>query len=173
MTALSGYGLAVTLPSGWDGRIYRRTKGLVSGASLSDGTATSGSAGGQAGTSFRPPVVLQAANVPIPATAGDFGGGAVEQVGPGGIVAVLFEYPGSAGTALFRSQGIPRNLKPRDFDRATLQRAIAGHVGVQRFFTESGRAFCLYAVLGDQPDRTPLVAAVNDLLGTVVLQPAP
>ena len=50
--------------------------------------------------------------------------------------------------AVHEQSGIPRALSPDDFSPGVLQRAIRGQAGVQRFFHEPGRAFCLYVVLG-------------------------
>jgi hypothetical protein len=156
--SLTAYGISVNVPSGWDGRIYRRPPQPVQIASASV-------------TQMVSPAVMHAANFALPADPGDFGGGAVEQLGPGNILLVLIEYPGSSGQTLFRARGIPIPLAAKDFDPAQLQRPRPGHVGLQRFFQTSGRAFCLYCVLFDQADRTPLVNAANGVLATVVVSP--
>jgi hypothetical protein len=83
---------------------------------------------------------------------------------------VLFEYgPESVGTALFSEEGMPRSVRPDDFSRDALQHAVTGQSGMQRFFTEKGRAFCLYVVLGSHLDRPELVTKVNAVLQTVVI----
>ena len=80
---------------------------------------------------------------------------------------VLFDYGQSAiGSALFASEGLPA-IEVRDFDRDILQKSIPGQSGVQRFFTISGRAFCLYVVVGSHIDRAEILPAVNALLETV------
>jgi len=48
-----------------------------------------------------------------------------------------------------------------EFAPNQLQVARPGHLGVQRFFTESGRPFCLYAVVS--PARQRLERLVGDL----------
>jgi hypothetical protein len=53
-----------------------------------------------------------------------------------------------------------------------LQRTIAGQSGVQRFFTEAGRAFCLYVVVGAHVNRHRAVVAVNHLLAGVQIDAA-
>ncbi len=104
----------------------------------------------------------------MPAQRGSFGSGATEVMNTDDILIVLFEYgPDSVGTALFDHQGMPRSLTANDFDRDALQHALPGQSGAQRFFTESGRAFCLYVVLGSHIDRNELVPRVNQVLATV------
>jgi hypothetical protein len=84
------------------------------------------------------------------------------------ILIVLFEYgDDSVGTALFAHEGMPRRLEPDEFDRDALQRPLPGQSGLQRFFTERGRAFCLYVVLGSHIDRNELVPRVNGVLATI------
>jgi len=83
---------------------------------------------------------------------------------------VLFEYgPESVGTPLFSEVGMPRSVRPDDFSRDALQHAVTGQSGMQRFFTEKSRTFCLYVVLGSHLDRPELVTKVNSVLQTVVI----
>jgi hypothetical protein len=103
---------------------------------------------------------------------GDFASGAVDKLGNDDVFVVLFEYdPSSAGTALFRSEGIPRTLAPDDFSPNVMQRAIRGQAGVQRFFHDQGRAFCLYVVIGSFARRRELVKKVNAVLATLTIEP--
>jgi hypothetical protein len=89
------------------------------------------------------------------------------------ILVVLLEYhPDSAGTALFRRAGMPRVLTTDDFSPTTLQRLVPGQCGAQLFFNESGRAFCLYVVLGAFGRRVMLVPQVNELLATLGIDAA-
>ena len=84
-----------------------------------------------------------------PAGVGDFASGAVDKLGNDDIFIVLFEYdPASVDTPLFKSAGLPRTLTADDFSPNVMQRAIRGQAGVQKFFHDQGRAFCLYVVIG-------------------------
>src|SRR5581483_5686055 len=88
------------------------------------------------------------------------------------IFAVIFEYgPESAGRALFARAGMPRALAPSDFRPYALRRGLPGQAGSQWFFTEAGRPFTLYVVLGSHSRRTELVPRVNDLLGRMAFAP--
>jgi hypothetical protein len=88
------------------------------------------------------------------------------------VLVVLFEFdPSSVGTPLFARRGMPRTLRPTDFDETTLRRGIRGQAGYQEFFEEAGRAFCLYVVLGASAARTTLVPLVNRVLATVRIGP--
>jgi hypothetical protein len=146
---LAGFGIALDLPVGWEGAVYRRP------------AAT--------GETTNP--VLHAANFALPPRRGDFGLGAVERMGPSDVLVVLFEYDADATrSALFSRQGRPLPQAP-DFSPRKLQRTLAGQSGCQYFFSEGGRAFCLYVVLGSHAQRGRLVPAVASLLGRLALSP--
>jgi len=117
--------------------------------------------------------VGQFATFPIPDNIGDFGSGAVTLMGPDDVFATLFEYgPESLGTALFSSQGRPSFFSPDDFSPVRLRRGIVGQSGTQRFFTEGGRPFSFYAVLGSHVRRNSLVPSVNELISSLSISPA-
>ena len=83
----------------------------------------------------------------------------------------IFEFdPASAGKVLFAAAR-PDRLHPDDFSTSTLQRLIPGQSGVQRFFSDGGRAFCLYVVLGSHASRRALVEEVNQVLATLEVDP--
>ena len=143
------HGLALELPRGWDARIYRR-------------------AAEEAGATSR--AILHAASFALPEEREDFGGGAVELMRESDVLVMLVEYdPEAAATALFARQGMPRELPPSAFAGNGLQRALPGQAGAQVFFSEAGRAFCLYVVIGSAARRMDLAARVNALLATVQL----
>lgn len=151
MTRLSRAGVSIDVPSGWEGDIKGGGHRL-----LADGA--------------REPTVLQVASFPMPAERGSFGSGAVELMGNRDIFITLFEYgPENPGAALFANP-VPRVVHPGDFARNALQIGAAGQSGLQYFFTHSGRAFCLYIVLGSHVDRNGLVAQVNSVLATLDIQ---
>jgi hypothetical protein len=88
-------------------------------------------------------------------------------------IIVLKEFdPREAGSPLFASVGMPRVLEPDWFGPATLQRTSPGQAGLQRFFQEGGRAFCIYVVLGGYARRDDVVPAVNSVLATIRIDPA-
>lgn len=98
--------------------------------------------------------------------------GAVALMGPDDVFATLFEYgPESLGTALFSPQGWPNSFGPGDFSPARLRRGIPGQSGAQRFFTEEGRPFSFYAVLGSHVRRGVLVPRVNALVSSLEISP--
>jgi hypothetical protein len=53
-----------------------------------------------------------------------------------------------------------------------LRRGLPGQSGTQWFFTEAGRPFTFYAVLGSHLLRNALVPKVNQLLGPLSIAPA-
>lgn len=158
MALLSGHGIDVDLPVGWDGRLYRREP--LRGP-LAQG-------GHQAATTH---AVLHAANFPLPNERGDFGSGAVERMGRQDVLVVLVEMgPESVGTPLFDVAGLPRQLSPQDFSPDRLQRTMPGQAGTQVFFSSRDRAFCLYVVLGG-PEAGPLMPMVNSVLQSLRIGP--
>jgi hypothetical protein len=163
---LNGQGVTVDLPSGWDGRIFRRPQ---QGESTTAETADSGSPAPSGAATH---AVVHLASVALPSTVGDFGSGAVERLGARDVFVVLFEYdPSSAGTKLFGRQGLPHALDASAFSTNVLQRRLRGQAGTQVFFTEAGRPFTLYVVLGSYDNRTELVPAVNRVLETIQVKP--
>jgi hypothetical protein len=147
---IQAHGIAAQLPRGFEGRIFVRP--------------------GSVGVSYP---VGQFATFPIPDDIGDFGSGAVTLMGPNDVFATLFEYgPESIGTALFSPQGRPVPLTPDDFSPVRLRRGIPGQSGTQRFFTEGGRPFSFYAVLGSHIRRNSLVPSVNQLISSLLISPA-
>jgi hypothetical protein len=156
---LSAHGIEVDLPTGWEGRIYKRPGG--------DPT-------------------LHAANFALPANDGDFGSSATAKMPRGGSFVVLTEYrPGEGlepGRGLFAAEDIPLPLDLRRFDPRTLHIGRKGQAGFQHFFTSRGRPFCLYAVIdtgtaagGFKASASAATAAkrqvsgINSVLGTVAI----
>ena len=164
MGELNAHGVAVDVPAGWDGRIFRRPEqGDVTTSDADEPTAPPGA---------RTHSVTHIASVALPADIADFGSDAVKQLGPDDALVVLFEYDEqSAGTALFAAQGIPRPLDPDGFSPAALQRTLPGQAGAQLFFNEGGRAFSLYVVLGAFDNRHEVVPNVNTVLETMRIEP--
>lgn len=109
--------------------------------------------------------VMHLGNFALPPDRGDFGSGAVDVMTAQHALIVLLEYgPECVGTALFRPRGLPEALRPADFSPNALQRQLPRQAGHQRFFTEAGRAFCLFVVLGAQANAPTLCAKTNAVL---------
>jgi hypothetical protein len=166
VTELAAHGIEVALPTGWEGRLFRRPR---------DGEVAAADAhieGVPAAPLETTNAVLHASTIAVPPGVGDFASGAVDKLGPDDVFVVLFEYdPSSADTALFRNKGIPRPLTADDFSPNVMQRAIRGMAGAQKFFNDQGRAFCLYVVIGSFVRRQQLVKRVNDVLATLTVDP--
>ncbi|MGI9606983.1 MAG: hypothetical protein ACR2P0_12665 [Acidimicrobiales bacterium] len=164
MTPLNGGGVTVGLPSGWEGEIFNRAP-VVDGRSLQSEGAGAGS--GEVARN-----VMHLANFALPAERGDFGSGAVELMNSGAVMVILFEHgPESVDTPLFARSGIP-TLDPSEFHPQQMQRTLSGQSGRQIFFNASGRAFCLYVVLGSHRQRSVLVPLVNQVLASLVIDQA-
>jgi len=140
---LSAQGLAVGLPSGWEGRIQKRA---VTAARETTHA------------------VVHLANFALPERRDDFGGGVTPAMRSPDVFVVLFEYGReSVGTPLFSAQGVPR-VDTTMFDSKRLQRPLPGQLGCQRFFTANGRAFCLYVVAGSRAYLPRIISEVNTVL---------
>lgn len=149
MTRLGRAGVSVDVPAGWEGDISGGGFQLLA-------------------DDAREPTVLHLASFPLPAERGSFGAGAVEVMRNQDVFITLFEYaPESVGTPLFANAGVPRSVASGDFSRDALQFGISGQTGLQYFFTERGRAFCLYIVLGSHVDRADLIPEVNAVLASL------
>ena len=159
MSQLAGSGIAVDVPAGWDGRIYKRTpepSGLRAASAVAPHEETTGA-------------VMHVGSFALPPETGDYGGGAVEVMTSKDLLVVLFEHgPQSANMPLFAATSIPR-LAVSDVSTTTLQRLLEGQGGVQRFFTVAGRAFCLYVVFGSYTRRVRTIPVVNGLLDTITI----
>lgn len=159
---LAAHGIAADLPAGWEGTIAAEAADLLQ-TQMQAFSATE-----------RAPVVLPVAHIAtfgLPAVRSDFGAAAVEHMGPDDVFVSLLEYaPEEAGSALFSHRGLPRRLDPRAFSPAMLQRTVRGQSGLQLFFNEGGRAFCLYIVLGDAEDAHRLVRRAEQVLATIDIE---
>lgn len=122
---LKAHGLAIELPRGWDGRIYRRP-----GAGAT----------------------LHAASFQLPGEDGDFGSGALGHLPEQGVFVALKEYEAGPqlrpGVGLYASRSIDLPLQESQFNPRALQVGRPRQAGYQHFFTGPGeRPFCLYAVV--------------------------
>jgi hypothetical protein len=134
---ISGHGLSIDAPDGWEARILRR------------------SGGGP---------VLHAATFALHEHDGDFGAAATGRMRGDDIFCSLLEFVGDdrarAGVGLFESDGRPVP-NPADFRPNQLQVTRPDQYGWQRFYTDGGRLCCVYAVV--MPRRRSLGALVSDL----------
>jgi len=148
---MRAYGLSVAPPRGWDVRILRRPSGPE-------------------GERSRP--VLHACTRTLPEDRGDYGSGAVELLGSQDVFVSLLEFgPESVGTPLFARQGLPKPLPISSFSPTRLQRTLPGQSGLQIFFTDNDRAFCLYVVLGAHSQRVALLPKAEQLVASLAIAP--
>lgn len=146
MPKLTRSGVEIELPDGWDGRIYRRE--------AEEGTVTRRA--------------MHAANFALPTNVGDYAVGAIEQMQESDMLVVLLEFdPDSAGQGLFANEGLPRTMSADDFSPSAMPRAVPGRTAAQWFFSDRGRAFCLYVVLGSHRDRASLLPLANTVVRTI------
>ncbi len=139
-------GVVVDLPPGWEARARTQPPREPGG---------------------RGSLLLHAATVPLPPDRGDFGSGVVDLLGPDDVFVALVDYGSEvADVGLFANQGMPR-LAPSQFGPNRLQRPLPGLSASQHFFSEGGRAFCLFTVLGSHARRMATVQRAAALVRTV------
>jgi len=132
---INRYGLSVEGPPGWEARISRREP--------------------QAPEEVTHPV-LHGCTRPLPVERGDFGSGVVEHLASEDVFVSLVEFGTDvADQGLFAPQGRPL-LRPSDFSPDRIQRNLPNITAAQHFFSEGGRAFCLFVVLGAHSRRMAL-----------------
>ena len=168
MAELQAHGLTVSTPTGWEGRIFRRAD-----ANELHGASTDGPVDGAPApaTEIVSPV-LHVATIPLASDVADYASDAVDQLGPADALVVLKEFdPSETQHPLFAPTGLPRDLDPDWFGPASLQRTLPGQAGLQLFFQEGGRAFCLYVVLGGYARRYDVVRGVISVLATIRIDP--
>jgi hypothetical protein len=177
--SISGYGITAALPPAWEGRIAKlppvaptAAASQAAQAAQADLAPTAGPSTARATVEVTMPF-LHLANFPLPPRRGAFGTGAVELMTGTDVLVVLFEYSAaSVGTALFAPPRMPRVLHPGAFSPHALQRILPGQGGYQAFFTESGRAFSLYVVLGSLARAATTLQTVNQVLDGLRIDPA-
>jgi hypothetical protein len=134
---ISGHGLSIDAPDGWEARILRRPGGGP---------------------------VLHAATFALHEHDGDYGAAATGRMRGDDIFCALLEFIGDdrarAGVGLFEADGRP-TPEPAGFRPDQLQVTRLGQYGWQRFYTDEGRLCCAYAVV--MPRRRSLAALVSDL----------
>ncbi len=153
---ISAHGVTAVVPPGWEAEIAEQEDPALTDTNLE--------------TETEPRVVLHMANFALPPDRGDYGSGAVETMGRGGIFISLLEFDETSGRSpLFGTTRIPSRLQPDELSTDQLQRPLPGQAGTQRFFqvTRAGRApraFCLYVVIGSHTRRRILTSEANRAL---------
>src|SRR5581483_2150368 len=123
VTRLEAYGIGLDVPDGWEARAFRH-------------------AGGEP--------TIHLATFALPPSDGEFGTRATARMGADAVFVCLTEYvvdDAELTRGIFAGRP-PKRLAPDLLRPNTLLRPVAGQLGVQRFFSLSRRAFCLYVVVG-------------------------
>jgi hypothetical protein len=147
---LADRGLAVEVPSGWEGRIFV--------------------------PALPPPAinlpVLHLSSVPLPPTRSSFASEAGAAVGSSGTLAALVEFESSlAGAGLFAARGAPPPIRSSELDPAALQVPSPNQGAIQRFFSHADRAFCLYVIAGLDRGLDRRLASLNGVIATLEIAP--
>jgi len=76
------------------------------------------------------------------------------------------------GSGLYRARGVELPLDPSRFSASALAHPRPGQAGMQHFFTQSQRPFCLYVVIaGDRLTRRQRLAGVDHVLRSLQILP--
>ncbi len=162
----TGYGITLDVPAGWSHRSQRRRPDDPAPEPAPGDDPTEPPRGREALVERTMPVV-HVCSRELPPTVGDFGQGGIELLSGDDVLVALVEYGSDlADVGLFRRRGRPR-LAPSQFSPDRMPRQVPGRSASQHFFSEGGRAFCLYTVIGSHSRRmrtVPRAAAVVDSL---------
>lgn len=146
---VDAHGIRVTLPHGWSGRVFQRTPGVAT---------------------------LHAGDFPLALSDGEFGDASTARMQGQATFLALTEYrPGRGlepGRGLFAGHKLPLPLDPASFSAAGLAHPHPGQLGVQHFFTQAGRPFCLYVVIaGPRAHRRERLLRLDAILRTLHISP--
>jgi hypothetical protein len=140
---LEAHDISVVVPQGWDAKIFRHP----------DGEAT-----------------LHMGNFVLPRRDGDFGTAATHGMRRGSIFLTLTEYRADyhlqPGVGLFAHRR-PSSISLHDFRPNVILQSRPGQRGAQWFFSEAGRAFCLYVVVNAGPRASRLIDDVSHCIQSV------
>jgi hypothetical protein len=150
MAVLSGHGLAIRVPAHWEGRIFV--------------------------PSLAPPAlnlpIVHLTNTALPMERSTYAPELAAQAGSTGALVALVEFESRlADRGLYAPQGLGLPLRRTGFHTRALQVPNPLQEGHQRFFSDGGRAFSLYVVLGSGEGADWRLRVVNDALATLRITP--
>ncbi|HKY16663.1 MAG TPA: hypothetical protein VJM33_17185 [Microthrixaceae bacterium] len=162
---VAAHGISITPPRGWEVRIdLRREDPIVAPAA----PRLPGETISRSGT-MTPFAHL--GSFALPARRSDYGAEAVERMKARDVFVALVEFDREAAdTPMFARRGLPA-LRMTDFHPTAMQRPMPHMCGAQWFFTEQGRAFCLYVVLGSWVLRRSLVTTASRTVKGIRISP--
>jgi hypothetical protein len=145
---LAAHGLAVELPRGWNGRIFKNSSGQAT---------------------------LHAGDFHLALDDGQFGDASTSRMPGRASFLALTEYQSGAGLhpgqGLFAPHRVRLPLEPRSFSTRGLAHPRPGQAGAQHFFTSHGRPFCLYLVLaGEQRHRRRQLPVLDRILSSLKIE---
>jgi hypothetical protein len=150
MTRLASHGIAVDVPKGWEGRIF-----------VPD---------------LDPPAInlpiLHLTDAVLTVERSSYAPELAARAGGSGTLVALLEFDHHlANVGLYAPRGLHLPLTRERFHHRALQFPSRVQEGHQRFFSEGGRAFCLYVVLGTGRGADRRLSEVNRTLSSLEIRP--
>jgi hypothetical protein len=150
MTRLASHGIVVDVPRGWEGRIF-----------VPD---------------LEPPAInlpiLHLTDAVLTVERSSYAPELAARAGGTGTLVALLEFDRSlANVGLYARRGLHLPLTRERFHHRALQFPSRVQEGHQRFFSEGGRAFCLYVVLGTGHGVDRRLSQVNRALSSLEIRP--
>jgi len=150
VTRLASHGIAIEVPKGWEGRIF-----------VPD---------------LDPPAInlpiLHLTDTVLTLERSSYAPELAARAGGTGTLVALLEFDHTlADVGLYAPQGLHLPLSRERFHQKALQFPSRVQEGHQRFFSQGGRAFCLYVVLGTGRGVDRRLADVNGALASLEIEP--
>lgn len=149
---VTGYGLTLTVPDGWTGRV------LLKPDHPAEGDVTN--------------VVLQAASIPLVRDDTDLATYTRNQLGSDDAVIVLVESPSPSSQVQAEFASLQGSLELRSEDSSALQGVPADYAGYRRLFAVNGRFFGLFVTFGSAPPSRRSFSAVLASLASLKVDAA-
>ena len=147
---LTGFGISIDLPSGWEGRIFKNADDEESHAFP----------------------IVHLTDFPLRVVEANFAGPMIATMDSSSSLLVLCEYgPEQAGTPLFAAGAPPNVIRLGDlYSDAFFGPHHHSLLARQWFFTLGSRAFCLYVVLGTEADAIDRLDQINSILASISVE---
>jgi len=149
---LEGFGISVTIPAGWNGRLFDRF---------------------DAEPEFLTNPTLQAGSFTLPSDDGTFGQAAIRRMRVGDVFVVLYEAGGPeiANVGQYSATSLPRSIRADELQPRAAPAPVDGVNGKQWFMTKAGRPWVLYVAARGCSEASSAIIDLRELVATIEIQP--